>query len=212
MTLYHLAEEVNLGSIWEHGLLSTARLLAQAGIPEAERRAMLRRHRPECVTLPSGVLIRDQKPMAPKALATALGDGLTPPDWYELLNGQVFLWPDRDRLERQRRACRGRPQAVLVFDGARLLRDFGARARVSPINSGNARRRPARRGLGTLLDYATWAADGWPDRRGKHRPAEVLFSCAIPARPPHLVRLEREPLAGGFGHVAFDVSRPRETR
>ena len=58
-TLYHLAEEVNLGSIREHGLLSTARLLAQSGILEAERRAMLRRHRPECVTLPSGVLIRD---------------------------------------------------------------------------------------------------------------------------------------------------------
>ena len=75
MTLYHLAEEVNLASIREHGLLSTARLLAKAGIPEAERRAMLRRHRPECVTLPSGVLIRDQKPMPPKALASALDTG-----------------------------------------------------------------------------------------------------------------------------------------
>ena len=201
MTLYHLAEEVNLGSIREHGLLSTARLLAQAGIPEAERRAMLRRHRPECVTLPSGVLIRDQKPMAPKALAPALSDGLTPPDWYELLNGQVFFWPDRERLERQRRACRGRPQAVLVFNGARLLRDFGGCARVSPINSGNARRRPARRGLGTLLDYAAWTAGGWQDRRRGQRPAEVLFSCAIPARPPYLVRIERDPLAEGLEHV-----------
>ena len=82
-----------------------------------------------------------------------------------------------------------------MFDGTRLLRDFGACARVSPINSDNARRRPARRGLGTLLDYATWAADGWPDRRGKQRPTEVLFGCAIPAQPPYLVRLEREPLA-----------------
>lgn len=199
-TLYHLAEEVNLGSIREHGLLSTARLLAQAGIPEAERCVMLRRHRPECVRLPSGVLIRDQKPMPPKALAPALDNGLTPPDWYELLNGHVFLWPDRDRLERQRRACRGRPQAVLVFDGARLLRDFGGCARVSPINSGNARRRPARRGLDTLRDYAAWAAEGWPDRRGGQRPAEVLFSCAIPARPPYLVRIERDPPAEELEH------------
>ena len=91
--------------------------------------------------------------MPPAALARALDDSLEPADWYALLNGFVFLWPDRERIERQRRACGDHPQVLLTFDGATLLGRFGAEAYVSPINSGNARRKPARRGRYTLVPY-----------------------------------------------------------
>jgi hypothetical protein len=138
--LYHLAEADNLPSILRHGLMSTERLLSLVGVPEAERATLLRRHRPDSFRLSDNVLIRDQRPMPPAALARALMDGLEPADWCALLNGHVFLWPDRERMDRQRQACGGRPQALLTFDGAALLDRFGAEAFMSPINSGNAAR------------------------------------------------------------------------
>jgi hypothetical protein len=76
--LYHLAEADNLASILQHGLMSTERLLGLACIGEQERAAMLRSHRGDSVRLSNGVLIRDQRPMPPAALAPALDDGLEP--------------------------------------------------------------------------------------------------------------------------------------
>ena len=187
--LYHLAEADNLPSILQHGLMSTEGLLGLVGMPQAERGPLLRRHRPNSFRLSKSVLIRDQGPMPPSALARALVGGLEPADWYALLNGHVFLWPDRDRMERQRQACRGRPQVLLTFDGAALLDRFGGDAFVSPINSGNARRKPALRGRHTLVPYADWLRDGWPTGSRARRPAEMLFRCPIPVQPPYLIDL-----------------------
>ena len=139
--LHHLAEADNLDSILKRGLMSTKRLVGMVNLPERERKTLLRNHRPECVRLAKGVLIRDQRPMPPTALSRALDEDLMPSDWYEFLNGFVFFWPDQKRLERQRRACGDRPQILLTFDSAALFGHFGASAFVSPINSGNARRK-----------------------------------------------------------------------
>jgi hypothetical protein len=188
--LYHLAEADNLESILEHGLLSTASLIALAVADPDERARLLRGHRPDNLRLPNGVLIRDQAPMPPSALAKALDGGLTPEDWYAFLNGFVFLWPDLDRMERQRHACGERPQYVLTFDGAALLEQLGSDAFVSPINSGNARRRPARRDRETILPYSSWSRDGWPSGQRTRPPAEVLFRCAVPAKAPFLLGVE----------------------
>jgi hypothetical protein len=95
--------------------MSTEGLLDLVRIAEPERKEFLRRHRPEDVRLSEGVMIRDQRPMPPAALAPALDDGLLPSDWYALLNGFVFLWPDRERMNRQRRAYASRPQLVFTF-------------------------------------------------------------------------------------------------
>ena len=151
--LFHLAEAENLSSILEHGLLSTRRLVAMSGLFAQEQASLLRGHRRTHVRLPTGVLVRDQAPMPPSALGPALDDGMDPPDWYALLNAHVFLWPDRARMQRQRKACGSRPQVLLTFDAAALLGGFGEEALVTPINTGNARRRPARRGRTTLLPY-----------------------------------------------------------
>ena len=185
--LYHLAEADNLTSILQHGLMSTERLLSLVGMPEAERAALLRRHRPNSSRLSESVLIRDQRPMPPATLARALMDGLEPADWYALLNGHVFLWPDRKRMDRQRQACGGRPQALLTFDGAALLDRFGAEAFMSPINSGNARRKPAPRGQDTLVPYGNWLRAGWPTGQRTRPPAEVLFRCPIPVQALYLI-------------------------
>jgi hypothetical protein len=189
--LYHLAEADNLPSILLHGLMSTERLLSLVGMPETERATLLRRHRSVAFRLSESVLIRDQGPMPPDALARALTDGLEPADWYALLNAHVFLWPDRERMERQRQACNGRPQALFTFDGVALLDRFGAEAFMSPINSGNARRKPAPRGRDTLVPYANWLRTGWPTGQRTRPPAEVLFSCPIPVEAPYLIDIAK---------------------
>jgi hypothetical protein len=187
--LYHLAEADNLPSILQHGLMSTERLLSLVGVPAAEHATLLRRHRPDAFRLSESVLIRDQRPMPPAALARSLRDGFEPADWYALLNGHVFLWPDRKRMDRQRGACGGRSQALLTFDGAALLDRFGAEAFMSLINSGNARRKPAPRGQDTLVPYANWLRAGWPTGQRNRPPAEVLFRCPIPVQVPYLIEI-----------------------
>lgn len=189
MKVYHLAEASNLPSILEHGLLSTRRLFDLARISEKERPERLRSHRKENEQLSQSILIRDQKPMPPSALEKALEDGLTPGDWYALLNDFVFFWFDESRMERQRHACGDRPQVLLTFDASTLLEKFGPDAFVSPINSGNARRKPARRGLNTLMPYGTWLANGWPSGTRHRPPAELLFRSTIPVQAPYLVEM-----------------------
>jgi hypothetical protein len=186
-SLYHLAEADNLASILEHGLMSTERLLDLARIAEPERKTFLRRHRPENVRLAEGVVIRDQRPMPPAALTPALDDGLVASDWYALLNGFVFLWPDRERMNRQRRAYASRPQLVLTFDAAALLDRFAADAFVSPINSGNARRKAVRRGRDIFVPYRTWLREGWPSGQVTRPPAEFLLRCTVPVKAPYLI-------------------------
>ena len=152
---------------------------------------MLRRHRSDNLRLSESILIRDQRPMPPGALAPVLNDGLKPSDWYALLNGFVFFWAARERMERHRHACGNRSQVVFLFDGDALLDDFSATAFVSPINTGNARRKAARRGRDTLVPFATWAREGWPSGQRRRRPAEFLFACTIPPEAPYLIDVSK---------------------
>jgi hypothetical protein len=189
--LYHLAEASNLASILQHGLMSTERLLDLACVAKPEREALLRVHRTDNIRLSDSVVIRDQRPMPPAALVRALDDGFEPSDWYALLNSFVFLWPDPGRMERQRHACGDRPQIVLTFDADAVLDRFVAEAFVSPINSGNARRKAARRGRTTFRPYANWLREGWPTGRRARPPAEVLLRCTVPAEAPYLIGVSK---------------------
>ena len=190
--LYHLAEAGNIPSILKHGLMSTKRLLDFVRVPEPKHTALLQNYRPDLVCLSKDVMIRDQRPMPPKALAPALEGGLKPSDWYALLNGFVFLWPDRGRMERQLRACRSRPQVLLTFDAMALLQSFDDECFVSAINTGNARRKPARRGCDTFVPFQTWLPEGFPTGQRTRFPAEFLFKCVIPTRAPYLLNVAKE--------------------
>jgi hypothetical protein len=185
--LYHLADAANLPSILKHGLMSTEKLLALAGVPAEGRRVFTRGFRAANVPITADIVVRDQRPMPPRALARALDGGLEPEDWYEFLNGFVFFWTDPARLERQRRACGDRPQVALVFDGKSLFDTFGHEAFFSPINSGNARRKPAQRSRETIMPFHRWSETGWPSGQRWRMPAEVLFTATIPVRPPFLL-------------------------
>lgn len=197
--VFHLAEEANFSSIQQYGLLSTSALLDLAGVHGEERIRMEHCRRTIHTKLSNGPYLRDQKPMPPQALARCV-IGMQPADWYRLINSKVFFWLDPDRLNRQRQACEPRPQIMLLIDTTRLLDRYGEKASVSPINSGNARRKPASRGRSTFVSYASWSESGWESesaglgtrtRPRSHQPVELTIDGAVPDIMNFVIRVQR---------------------
>ncbi|SLM48925.1 conserved protein of unknown function [Nitrospira japonica] len=195
--VYHLAEAANWPSIQRYGLLPAQVLVDRSGIKGRERAHLLGEQRKRHVVLAGGYELRDQRPMPPEALARCLV-GMTPADWYRLINAHVYFWPDHARLNRQRTACGVRPQVVLVVDAESLVARYGSRTVLTPINSGHARRRPAVRGAATFVPYEAWLADGWASeaaalqqktRSSSHRPAELAVEGPILDMTRYLVRV-----------------------
>lgn len=176
--VYHMADARNWASILRHGLLSTSTLLDRCGVSGERRDALESSHRPTTVVLPNPdgpVFVRDQHPLDPAALAGCLDD-LTPEAWYRVLNGRVFFWPTRERLERMLRAYGRSEQAIFEVDTRALLERHAGTIELSHINSGYASQRypPARRGRSTFLplrDY-TYSA--------RNKIAEVTVLDSVP--------------------------------
>jgi hypothetical protein len=177
--LYHLAEASNLASILQHGLMSTQGLLDFARIAKPRRDVLLRVHRPDNIRLSNGVVIRDQRPMPPAALMRALDDGLEPSDWYALLNSFVFLWPDPERMERQRRACSERPQVVLSRS-TQMLCSIGLRLKLSCRRSIAATRAAKRHVAGRRLSFPTQPGCGTAGRRSGAHVLQLKFCSVAP--------------------------------
>ena len=186
--IYHLAEASNWPLIQRDGLLCANRLLGAAGLVAAGRDRLMREQRLVHTELPNRVRIRDQRPMPPAALEKCLCD-MSPADWYAMVNARVFFWLDPDRLNRQKAACEPRPQVVIAVDTLALVADYRERVALTPINTGNARRKPARRGAATFVPFAKWVSSGWaseaealgtPTRKRSHRPVELTVVDAIP--------------------------------
>ncbi len=184
---YHLADAENWPSIQRVGLHCATALIKQAGLRGAAARSF-GFHRGPNATLPSGVRLRDQVPMPPSALERCLDAGLTPADWYALVNAHVYFWLDDERLARHRRACAKRPQIVVTLDLPALLARHGSRAYLTPFNVGNARRRPASRGQRTFVPLDAWLETRWDSearpgdkpRARSHAPAELAIAGAVP--------------------------------
>ena len=187
-SLYHMAEAANWPAIQRDGLHCASTLLDRAGIIGEDRERLEKRQRLTHTELPNGVQLRDQRPMPPAALANCLID-ITPSEWYVLINARVFFWLDPARLNRQRAACNPRPQVVLTVDASKLVAAYAETIAVTPINTGNARRRPARRGAATFVSYAAWGTSAWaseaaslgtPVRPSSHLPVELTVAGSIP--------------------------------
>jgi hypothetical protein len=101
----------------------------------------------------------------------------------------VFFWLDPERLNRQRAACGSRPQVVLTLDAVALAEAYREFASVTPINTGNARRKPAVRGAATFVPYASWLGSAWAseasalgtaERSRSHAPVELTVAGPVP--------------------------------
>lgn len=186
--IYHLADAANWLSIQQHGLLSTSALLDLSGIQGREREYIEQQQRTQQITLANGAIIRDQGPMPPAALERCL-QGMTPQEWYALLNGRVFFWLESGRLNRMLKANHQRPQIVMILDTEQLLAAYAEKVALAPINTGNARRKPAMRGRQTFVPYKTWLESRWTSeaealgtrmRPKSHSPAELTILDAVP--------------------------------
>lgn len=193
---YHLAHKSNLESIRKYGLLSTSLLLNKIELEATRKMQIIEEHRPKNVILPGGLVIRDQSPMPPNALSKVLPEGMVPSDWYRLMNSFLFLWPDRERVERHRHAHGGDAELVLlVLDAKKIIQDLPERVFVSPINSGFALRKAAPRSEKTFVPSAEWLATGWPQEgNGKRRPrsflpVEIAIKDSLPL-DPFLISIE----------------------
>ncbi len=157
--LYHMAEALMWPSIRRHGLLSTSALLDLYGVTGAERTRIEQTRRPDFIAVNHAehgqVLIRDQKPMSDATLAPVL-DGMTPAEWYALLNERVFFWVSETRLKGLLAAYRHRENLVLVLDTATVMARHAAQTTLSPINSGYSRRWAVRRGRETFQSIADY--------------------------------------------------------
>lgn len=187
-SLYHMAEATNWPAIQRDGLHCASTLLDLAGMRGEDRERLEKHQRLTHTELPNGVHLRDQRPMPPAALTACL-ISIVPSEWYALINARVFFWLDPARLNRQRAACDPRPQVILTVDASKLVAAYAEKIAVTPINTGNARRRPARRGPATFVPYTTWVASAWaseaaslgtPVRPSSHPPVELTIAGSIP--------------------------------
>jgi hypothetical protein len=180
--LWHMAEPGSWPSIRDNGLLSTTGLLDLYDVENASRAAILAKRRPECVTIarkgmPNAV-IRDQKPMSDGALKKCLQDGLTPADWYRILNARTFFWLSGERLRGllSAKAYRNRPQTVLTLETRSLVEAHGDSIELSPINSGSTIFNPAPRGKATFQPITDYDYDLWRKKRG---PADAVVELIV---------------------------------
>ncbi len=178
--LYHMAEAAAWPGIQRHGLLSTSALLDLYEVPEPERSRIERTRRADfiAVTHPERgeLLIRDQKPMTDESLTRAL-IGMTPSEWYALLNERVFFWIGEERLEKLLNAYRHRDNLVLVLDTATVMARYAAQTTLSPINSGFSARYPQPRGRDTFRPIAEYPFAEWAKKRGGL--SKAVAECAV---------------------------------
>ena len=185
--LFHMAEAGSWSSIRRHGLLSTQALLDLFAVEGGKRETIEARRRPQGVVLEDAehgrVKIRDNKPINDKALEKCLEGGLSPADWYRMLNARVFFWLSPKRLGKLlgARAYAGDAHDILELEARPLVEACRDRITLSPINSGATGRFPVARGLSTFLPIAEYPYAAWRRKRTKgERVVELAVSGGVP--------------------------------
>jgi hypothetical protein len=195
--LYHMAQDGAWDSIRRHGLLSTSALLDLFQINGDLRRQIESCHRPKSREIAhpehGTAVIRDQQPMSDSGLLKCLC-GMTPRDWYELLNRKVFFWVREERVRQLLDAMMYRNSAhtVITLETASMLRVHQGRTTLSPINSGSTLYNPRPRGADTFLPLHEYPFDVRRKKAGLARAiAELAVDYSVPDVLNHVVRVER---------------------
>lgn len=186
-TLFHMAERGSWPSIRDHGMLSTTALLHRYGVTGDVREALESRRRDVATLLHDPALgtamVRDQQPMDDAGLRRCLRDGLVPADWYRMLNGRVFFWLSRRRLDRllSARLYRGRMHDVIELDSGAVVAAHHDAIMLSAINSGSTRPFPVARGLSTFAGIVDYPYADWRRVRPRgERVVELTVAGAVP--------------------------------
>lgn len=184
-SLYHMAADGSWPSIASHGLLSATALLDLFEVPEPRRTEIEGRCRPDSVVIEhpqhGRAVIRDNKPLLESRLRGCLQDGLTPEEWYRLLNRRTFFWPTRKRVDGLLGAAtyRSAPQLVLTVPTKQIVALHRNAIALSTINSGATRPFAWPRGASTFLSIDDFDFES-RRHRGQHAIAELTVDYAVP--------------------------------
>jgi hypothetical protein len=186
-TLFHMAERGSWPSIKNYGLLSTSALLDAVGLEGAERTKIEAERRPANIVLShkgfGKFVIRDQIPMDDAGLIRCLQNGITPAEWYRILNARVFFWLTEDRLHRLlcAGAYRDCEHDVLELDAAALVAAHRTSITLSPMNSGCTKPIAHPRGRRTFTSITDYPYAHWrPRRRRGERVVELAVTGGVP--------------------------------
>jgi hypothetical protein len=185
--LYHITSAGSWPNIQRHGLLSAEALLDLFGVDGQFRERLLATRRPDSVPVAhreyGRAILRDQKPLIESRLRAVLQDGMTPPDWYTLLNRKAFFWVAEKRFEtlRNARAYKGLRQTLIIVDCAKLLSRHSDRVTLCPINSGATRPMACPRGRNSFLPISEYPFDDFRRTRGrKNAVVELAVDYSVP--------------------------------
>ena len=194
--IYHMAEYGSFENISKHGLLSTSALLDLYEVTGEKRYALekCRRDRAVKIIHPTygTAVIRDQKPMSDGKLSRCLDDGLTPKDWYQIINTMVFFWATKERLVRflSTSGYKDKMQTILTVDTKKLVNCHYKNIRLSPINSGTTRHINHRRGRYTFLSIHEFNSPEHRKRGRKRKVAEVAVIYSVPDINEMIIRVD----------------------
>lgn len=141
--LVHITPTRNLVGIEAIGLLPAAMLAERAGVHAED--IILRQDR-RLLDLPSGAAqLNHQRPLRMGLnKAVEFLEGHTPESWAAQLDKRIFFWPSEKGASFAKSLSSD--AIALAIDARSFFEAFIDHIYLSPINSGNADRRPARRG------------------------------------------------------------------
>ena len=197
--LVHRTPSVNLRGIQRHGLLRPVAALTRAGIDP--RTAVLRRD-PLAFRLDGeDVLLNHQRPLRAgrRKGAQFLDDGDVE-TWSAQLDERLFFWPGAGKGAAFGQSLDDRGgQIEFRFDSGWMFDTYRDALHLSPINSGSATRRPARRGPWLYVPVTADVESFRENRRrrnlvsGRDVVAEVSLLADIPAEAIPSVSRESPP-------------------
>ena len=132
--------------------------------------------------------------MRDSALEKCLQDGLTPGDWYALLNSRTFFWLSRSRIWSLLRAAayRNLAQTVLTVNTASLVATHRDRIWLSPINSGATLYNPQPRGRHTFKRVEDFPfVERAKTRRPEQNVVELLVEHSVPDICDHVLAVHK---------------------
>lgn len=188
-----MAECGSWPSIAARGLLSTTASLDMADVSPQEREKIESTKRPTKTVLTlrdaHAIVLRDQKPMSDKRLATCLTGGATPREWYEFLNAKTFFWATEARLHTLLNAYGGEEHDVLQINTESLVAAHENEIWLCHMNSGNTTPWAHPRGFDVFYRIADYPvkASGQP----KKEVAEVVLDYSVLDISNHVENVQR---------------------
>ena len=188
--LWHMAHDGAWPAIRDHGLMSAQALVEAYGLNAADRDRVLGTRRPvnEALAAPDlpGAVVRDQKPMTDKALLKCLQGGMTPEDWYRLLNGRTFFWLAAERVRGLTKAVayRKEPQTVITLRTAPLVAAHENDIWLSLLNSGATLYVPQKRGPDTFKRIPDFPFD--EREKEKRKPPQNVVELLVDHSVPNI--------------------------